>query len=502
MARMKFRPVIDDSEMSQEEREARWELWRMGDLSWKLKGCQVDIYDDITNQDKDVSVILASRRIGKSYSALIPQIEVCIQNPLILTKHACPTQKMVKEMIYPALRVIFHDAPPEFALEKLWLASEGKLVFPNGSMVTIAGTDGNNADNLRGAYCHLAVADEAGFMDNLDYVVRSILLPQTDTTLGRLILLSTPNYYNPQHEFHSEYVFPYEASGKLVKYTLFDSPMVNDKEREKIIARYPKGIDDPKFRCEYMVEIPKNTETTVFAEFYPNKKNIITEENMTIPPFCDTYVGGDVGVKDLTAFVFGYYNFKEATLYIMDEWQMNGLEMTTEHIATGIKTKEDAHFVYSNGRRNYPIRRVMDNELKLITDLNRLHGIGFMATKKDNLAAQVNEVKIMLQTGRIKIHPRCKHLIYHLENAQWKKNSIGKELAHLPDSIDGEIKGAHCDNAMALVYLVRNILYNHNPYPETYSVLNEDQHHHSGTAPSNNTGITSMVKSLFGIKRN
>jgi hypothetical protein len=502
MARMKFRPVIDDSEMSQEEREARWELWRMGDLSWKLKGCQVDAYEDITDQTKDVSVVLMSRRTGKSTTALVAQIEVCIQNPLIITKHACPTQKMVKEMIYPALRILFHDAPPEFSLDKLWLASEGKLLFPNGSMITIAGTDGNNADNLRGAYCNIAVADEAGFMDDLDYVIKNILLPMTDTVTGKLILLSTPNYYNPSHEFHTEYVFPYEASGNLVKFTIFDSPMVNDKERAKIIARYPKGIEDPKFRCEYMVEIPKNTETTIVPEFYANKKNIVTEENMTIPPFCDAYVSGDVGVKDLTVYIFGYYNFKEATLYVMDEWVMNGPEMTTEHIANAIKVKEEMHFTYPNGRRLFPLRRVMDNDLKLITDLNRLHGITFMATKKDNKAAQINELKIMFQEGRIKIHPRCKHVIYHTENAQWKKGHIGREFDHLPDSIDGEIKGGHVDALDSLVYMIRNILYNHNPYPETYSVLNEDQHHHTGTAPSNNTGITSMVKSLFGIKRN
>ena len=88
---------------------------------------------------------------------------------------------MVKKMIYPALKVIFHDAPPELNLDLLWNASEGELRFPNGSILTIAGTDGNNADNLRGAYAHLVIADEAGFMDDLDYVIKSVLLPQTDT---------------------------------------------------------------------------------------------------------------------------------------------------------------------------------------------------------------------------------------------------------------------------------------------------------------------------------
>src|SRR5690554_2764900 len=147
MARMKFRPVVDDREMSQEEREARWELWRMGDLSWKLHECQLPIYDELTSQVDSQSIALCARRFGKSYIALIGEIEACIQNELIICKHACPTQKMVKEMIYPQLRIIFHDAPPELSLDKLWRDSEGKLIFPNHSFIGIAGTDGNNADN-------------------------------------------------------------------------------------------------------------------------------------------------------------------------------------------------------------------------------------------------------------------------------------------------------------------------------------------------------------------
>ena len=65
MSRMKFREVVPTSQFSQEEVKARHELWRQGDLSWKLKGKQDEIYKDILNQNKDVSVILCSRRFGK-----------------------------------------------------------------------------------------------------------------------------------------------------------------------------------------------------------------------------------------------------------------------------------------------------------------------------------------------------------------------------------------------------------------------------------------------------
>jgi len=499
MTIMKFRQVIDRTELSIEERDARWELWRQGDLSWKLKGSQIDLYNDIIDQSKDVSVGLCTRRYGKSSTALIAEIEVCIQHPDAIVKHACPTQKMVKKMMYPALKVIFHDAPPEFELEKLWNASEGELRFPNGSMLTIAGTDAGNADNLRGAYAHLVVADEAGFMDDLDYVIKSVLLPQTDTTGGKLILLSTPNFYNPQHEFHTEYVFPAEASGSLVKFTIHDSPMVDDKERKKIVNRFNKKENDPKYLCEYMVEIPKTTESTVIPEFYMNRKSII-DPDMIIPlEPVDFYTSGDIGVKDLTCYLFGYYEFKTATLNIVDEWVANGMEMTTETIADAIKMKEAKWFHNELGDYVRPFKRVMDNDLKLINDLRIIHGLNFTATKKDNKVAQVNQTRLLFGEIRIKIHPRCKHLIYHTESCQWKDGKgVGNEFAHLTDSIDGDIKGGHADALDALLYMVRNVNFNHNPTPHTSILLSENQH--LGNV-NQEKPKASFMKAILGIKR-
>ena len=62
---MKFREVVPVTQFSKEILEARHALWRQGDLSWKLKGKQVDLYNDIIDQTKDVSVILCARRLRK-----------------------------------------------------------------------------------------------------------------------------------------------------------------------------------------------------------------------------------------------------------------------------------------------------------------------------------------------------------------------------------------------------------------------------------------------------
>lgn len=640
MAKMKFKPIILDNRIDPEIVEAKYELWRQGDLSWKLRGKQVDIYNDITDQSKDVSVILVSRRFGKclssgnyistpsgpkkiedinlgddvwgvnldgtkslakvkrlykngvryvydvyldhkyimtctkdhklafyennryvcrslgttnessklvldgkpqdgkliykngrkvqtydievdndshlyllesgvishnSTSNIITALEVCIQNPLSIVKYACPTQKMVKSIILPILRMLFHDAPPEFSLEKLWNKAENRLEFPNGSAIDIAGTDNGNAEALRGAYAHLIFADEAAFMDDLAYVIQQVLLPQLDTTGGKLIMTSTPNYNNPQHDFHVEYVFPNEQNGKVVKFTFYDSPMIDDKDREKIIARYKQGLNDPRLRCEYLVEIPRTTENSIVPEFYANRKNILLRDeegkplDIKLPQYCDFYVSGDHGKKDLTVFLFGYYDFKEATLHIIDEWVKNGKDMTTTTVADAIKLKEKIRFIDELGNPRKVFKRVMDNNLQMIDDFRILHNLNFSATKKDNKQAAVNELRILIEEGRLKIHPRCTHTIYHTENGQWKEKNGKKEFAHLTDSIDGDILGGHCDALDALVYMVRNVKQNHNPYPDTTTILNESQH--GNPININQTTKKIALEKLCGIKR-
>lgn len=396
---------------------------------------------------------------GKSTTSLVAAVEVCIQNPNAIVKYACPTQKMVKKMIYPALKVIFHDAPSEFSLDKLWNATEGELRFPNGSVLTIAGTDGNNADNLRGAFAHLVFADEGGFMDNLDYVIKAILLPQTDTTGGKLIITSTPNYYNIGHEFHTMYVRPYEATGKLVKFTIFDSPMVDDKEREKIISRYAKGIDDPKFRCEYMVEIPNNTEDSVIPEFYEYRTSVIVDE-YSVPELCDYYTSMDIGTSDPSGLLFAYYNFEEACVYVTDEWISEGAgkELSTSMIAEAIKLKEKHNFIKP------PTKRLSDNNNQiLITDLKKDYSLQFKLTKKDNKQAQINKVRDMITDGQLKISNKCKNLIYQLTCGQWSKKENKLEFEHLDESLDGELPRNHLDLIDCLIYMVRNIDLKKNP---------------------------------------
>lgn len=449
-------------------------LWRAGELSWKLKGKQKDVYKSLKEGDRDIDVILISRRFGKSFVNCLLATETCIKIPNAIIKYACPTQKMVKTIIKPIMRTIFEDSPEDFDLSEMWKEADKKYVFPNGAEIQLAGADQGNIENLRGGYAHLCICDEAGFMDDLQYAVYSVLMPTTDTTDGRLIMTSTPNHKDPNHEFHEYFVFPMEDEDRLIKYTLFDSPMVDDAKREKIIARYYGGMDNPQFRCEYMCEIPRSVETSIVPEFIDKQDEIIIEE-FEVPPFRDYYVSMDVGFRDLTAILFGYYDFNEATLYIMDEFIISGTDVTTRNISEGIKDRENILFYDEMSEiQHKPKLRVMDNDLKFINDLaSPDHRLTFVATEKHNKDSAISKVRTWVTQGRLKIHKRCKHLIYHCKNAQWattKNGTLTGKFKHLKDSPSGDLKGGHADALDALIYMVRNIHEQHNPYPDDYDI--------------------------------
>lgn len=479
--------------------QAIHKLWYLGELSWKLKGKQRDVYRSMKEDPHDVVCILISRRFGKSFIDCLLATETCIKTEGAIVKYACPQQRMVKTIIKPIMREILNDCPDELKPE--WKEQDKVYSFPNGSEIQIAGTDNGNAENLRGGAAHLLICDEAGFMDDLDYVVNSILLPTTDTTNGRLVLTSTPNYKDPSHEFHESFVFPMEAEDRLIKYTIHESPMVDDKRIQKIISRYPGGAENPKFRCEYLCEIPRSAEFSVIPEFDGEVKETSVCDEIKVPPYYDSYVSMDVGFKDLTVALFGYYDFREAQLVILDELVMNGPEMTTDRLAEEIRHYESKLFVNElTNEQIPPYMRIMDNDLKLINDLSRLHNISFVATKKDNKEAAVNNLRMWVQQGKIRIHSRCKHLIYHLRNAQWDKNR--KKFVHLKDSPNGDIRGGHADALDALIYLVRNILESKNPFPDGYGRINGSDVFDFHLKDQKNKGIMDVMKSIMNIKKN
>lgn len=457
--------------LTEEERlkQAKEDLWEEGILSWKLKGKQKDIYDHFKNTDYDISSCLISRRFGKTYTMCVIALEVCLTIPKAVVKYVCPTSKMVVNVMYPTVREIIEDCPEE--LKPRWYPSEKKWKFANGSEIQVAGTEGGSYDSVRGGYSHLCIVDEAGFCSELETVVFSVLSPTTDTTDGRILLASTPNDKDPNHEFHEHFVHPYESTGRLLKMDWLDSPMIDDKRRERILSRYPGGEKNTKFRCEYLCEIPNVSEANVIPEFVGVENDIIKE--VDVPDYCDFYTSMDVGFHDLTVALFGYYDYTLSALVITDEYIINGPELTTDKLHKEVLHKEELNFVTGAGLKKEPYLRIMDNDLKLINDLSRFYGMTFMPTEKHNKEQAIDTVRRWIESKRIIINPKCKNLIHHVKYAQWHYTRVGTftgKFKNLKGVEDAGLLRSHADALDALIYMVRNIQNTKNPYPENHGL--------------------------------
>jgi len=449
--------------------QAKRALWRRGELKYKLHDVQRVIYDRIRSRTDEITTLLCSRRIGKSFLLCTLSIEECIRQKNVIIKYICPKQKMVKTIIKPIVQTIIEDAPPELKPE--FKTQENKYVFPNGSEIQLAGTDNGNHESIRGGYSHIYIVDEAGFCDELGYVVNSVLAPTTDTTDGFGILASTPSK-SSDHEFITHFVNPALYHQKLMKYTIDDNPMMTPEKIAQIEARYEGGRANYEFRREYLCEIIDQNEDSVIPEFTDEvQKKVVREWEK--PPYFDGYVSLDIGVRDLTVALFGYYDFLNNKIVIQDEYVINGPEMTTDKVAKAIFEKERALWGNPNNphETHYkpPYLRVSDNNnLLLLNDLDTLHNLRFIPTRKDNKEAAINQVKMKLSDAGIIIDPKCKVLIYHIKNAKWDK--ARKSFTRSPDA-------GHYDALDALIYFVRNVVPGKNPFPRGYGAVNPNSHY-------------------------
>jgi hypothetical protein len=461
-------------------------LWNQGVLTWKLDTVQKDLYAAYKTAKHKTLVWSCSRRSGKSYALCVIALEQCLQKPNSIVKFIAPSQKHVKMIIRPLLKKLLNDCPPE--LRPDFRTADNIYRFPNGSEIQLAGTDNGHAESLRGGDSHICIVDEAGFCDDLEYIVESILIPTTTTTRGKIILSSTPpkSFDHPFVDFMEEA----ELEGRFVKKTIYDC--LGNRITMEIIKELIEemgGEHTPAFKREYMCELIPDEEAVVVPEFTADRQKDIIKEWPT-PPFRDLYVAADIGFRDLTVFLFAYYDFRAAKIVVEDEIVMNGAKMDTDVLAKSIIKKE--RDIWTNkvtGELLKPYLRVCDNNLILINDLQQLHKLTFFPVQKDDAEAALNNMRIFLKEGRIIINPKCVTLINHLKYAKWNKqrSSFARSKDH-----------GHYDAVDALKYLVRSVQLGKNPYPQGFGMGSGERWFHGDKPPSDPK--YDKFKSLFKPK--
>jgi hypothetical protein len=473
--------------------QARNELWRRGYLRWKCHKVQEEMYDIFYNSPKHSTLVwLLARQTGKTWLLAVLAMEQALKVPNSIIKFVTDTKLHAETILLPKFEEILGDCPTDVKPE--YKVKQYTYFFSNGSQIQLAGTDSKHYKRLRGQKAHLVLIDESGFCNDLDEVYGGTLFPTTTHTGGKIIMASTI----PERLDHPFFGFIEQAqfNGRLTEKTIDDNPLLTKEQKEEI-ERQMGGRQSPRFRREYLNEIIKDDNISVIPEFTKELAKEVTQE-WKRPAFYDSYVSMDLGGKDLTAVLFGYYDFLKRKLVIEDEIIMdfnkqgNNLEKLTKEIMD--KEKELFYDPQINELRK-PYIRVSDINPIVVQEISKYsrNELYFGNAKKDDKDSAINHLRYLLGARQIIINPRCKTLLLHLQNVRWNSPTNKEKFARSPDY-------GHYDAVDALKYMVRSVRFEKNPYPPHWNVQTQDLHV-ANPEKFNNENPYEIYKQIFGQKK-
>lgn len=406
-----------------------------------MRPSQQDVYQ-LLRREK-YPFIEAARRWGKTTSILVYVLEELRRNPGWVARWCEPFKNQAREIVMPEMKKLMADCPKHLRFE--WKTTDSYFEGPGESRLYLRGVNEDKGESARGPFAHIIVADEYGSWVDADYIRKDVLRPQIDTTNGKLIIASTP----AKNLGHIYYDLKLRAiqRGRFIKKTIYDNESYTP-EKIKEIAEECGGFDSDTFRREYLCEPVADSKSLVIPEYHEELHDFAPDKTSR-PHYFDTYVGVDLGLNDNTAFLFGYYDFQTATIYIEDEWLDNG--KNTQEIVEAAKAKELALW-----GEKAPFRRIGDNELQQLYDMQTQFGYTILPTRKDDKLAAINALRVRFREGKIKISSRCESLRFQLKVGLWNERRT--------DFLRGD-KTGHLDAIDALIYLNRNLDLHHNPYP-------------------------------------
>jgi uncharacterized protein YneF (UPF0154 family) len=473
--------------------QAREALWRMGQLSWLLDKNQQDLYRLFHDNPAKIQTWLLARRSGKSYSLSVLAIEYCLKHPRSIIKYVAPTKMQVERLIRPIIsEILSRDCPKDLKPE--YHKQQNIYFFPNGSEIQLCGSEAGSIDSIRGGFAHICIVDESQDVSNLGYAVRSVLLPTTLTTKGKILMSGTPPQ-DADHEFIG-FIEKGMAENTLIKRTIYDNPRLSQEDIQLQIEAMG-GVNSEDFRREFLCEIIKSKSRSVLPEVTDELLSSIVKE-WPRPPYFDSYTSMDVGLKDWTVLLFAYYDFRNDKIIIEDELTAYGPEMHLPVLTKQIRDKEAELWTSPlTGEFLKPKKRISDHNLIVINEIKKFsnYTIFFELADKNEKMAGINWLRSLAASQKIIINPKCKTLIRHMKDGKWASVSSRDTFARCP-------MGSHYDAIDALVYLVRGMDLKSNPYPRDFDrPLATDAFKMPGYNNNQNAPNADIYRKILNLKR-
>ena len=446
--------------------DPRWQMWSMGSIAqWYLRPSQLEIYLMLRSQKRPH--IECARQFGKTTSILVWVLEELNRHPGHIVRWCEPLKNQCREIVIPEVKKLQKHAP--YHMRMKWNSTDSVFRHPNGSLLYLRGVNEDSGESARGSHANIIVADEFGFWKNAKYIVEEVLKPQLETTGGSFVYTSTP----PEDLSHLYYQYADEAvsDGRFLMKTIYDNESLSP-ERIEEIKKDCGGDNSIAWLRERLCHRIKDPEKVIVPEY--EESRVMVPNDYPKPRYFDAYVGGDSGADDNTAILYAYIDFVKGEVVFEDELVMNNA--TTPTIIAGSKEKERINWGTAEcqcqlGDFNVgpkmclhhglqPMRRVYDADKQLIYDIAREHKYLIEYPEKTEKLASIRWFRRMVQDGKVKVKERCKVLHRQLRVGQWSN----EKHTDFMRSDDADLK--HLDALAAAIYLVRSVLWTHNPFPQ------------------------------------
>lgn len=415
----------------------RYALFDAGRLRWLLHSSQQEAYDAfrafearaleartkgefLPGRYTRVFVFDCGRRWGKDFLTGVIATENAIRRPKALLVYATALLKDVTEIVQPLFDQIFENCHPDRRPKhKLsWMGTSNQYVFPNGSVIRLVGLDRNPA-GLRGRHSDGMFISEAGFVEDLENTVTTVIGPQMMGRRHANILLNSTPPDVPGHDYDKEFVADAEENGRLIRRTIDDNPLLSPHDKELEIRQMGGPTAERTLRELYCKRI-RNSDTSVVPEFSKTRHVRASE----MPAYARGITVIDPGVSDLCAIAVGWYDFERGKLVIRRDWaKSNAPTDVVAEALRGLEAETFGELKYWDATKwcDNPFQRFSDTDLRLITDLSRIHNIRIGAAEKTGAEAALHALRNAFLQDQIEIHPDAKNTIAHVENATWNK---------------------------------------------------------------------------------
>jgi hypothetical protein len=448
--------------------EAIRDAYTIGFLRWKLYVDQASVYDQIRafldNPDTQYEQYFVdiARQYGKTFIGILVADECARRHPGWAIRYVSYSRRGLQDFVLPNFATLLSDCPANLRPEFKY--AESAFVYANGSRIGLYGANQGHEDDARGPRAHLIVNEECGFMDRLDYLVKSVELPQLTTTGGRILHITTPAE-TPAHE-STAFKAACKAKGNYIKRTIDENLHITQRAKEKLIEEMG-GRESTKARRELWCEDVTDEARAIVAEYTLAAD---TELVRPVPAIGWHFplLAMDVGFEDLHFILAGYWDFARAVLCVQGEMALQ--RATTDRIAAGIQALEARLWRRpgNEAKRLDAITRWTDVDPRLVADLGHEHRLAVIQTAKDDLEAQVNAVRLLVKAKKIEIDPSCELLRRTLLQGIW--NKARTQFEHAPGI-------GHSDAIAALIYMTRNANRSDNPYPAVPEGVTLATHH-------------------------